>query len=476
MEKNVLVAAKQKQLGDIVSKVAGYNVISTLTSRDHVLSTCQRYRPDILIIAEGTPSSAHDTTTGFLLKLHQAIPDLRIIFLARELQPDDIARTSELGNLVEAGIYDIYCKNKISVSIIAELLSLPKTFKEVSYLLKYKNQYEEDDEFDFDEEEFEGSEISEDLDGFPNVFVISSIKPGTGKSFVATNVAACIATFGKLKENGKQPRVALIEGDLQNLSVGTLLQIEDNVYNIKTALDAIATVVDDEGNVSTDANERAVVNERVLKCFQPYAYSRNLYALVGSQLRMEEMEDVSPYHYYYLIQTVAENFDVVIIDSNSSLQHVTTLPILQLAHTCYYILNLDFNNIRNNARYRETLVALDLAPKLRYILNEDINEESAANYAEKLHYDSNTLKEAGFQIVCKIPQIDKSIFLNRLYDGIPVCLDKTFHTLKAREEICKISNEIYPLDNEQDLHMERIEYNKQKGHGPKKKRKGFFRR
>ena len=40
--------------------------------------------------------------------------------------------------------------------------------------------------------------------------------------------------------------------------------------------------------------------------------------------------------------------DVVIIDSNSSLVHVSTIPLLQLCSKVFYVLNLDFNNIRNN--------------------------------------------------------------------------------------------------------------------------------
>ena len=57
--------------------------------------------------------------------------------------------------------------------------------------------------------------------------MISSIKPGCGKSFVSTNVATAIAKFGD-KKDGRQPRVCILEADLQTLSVGTLLSLEDD--------------------------------------------------------------------------------------------------------------------------------------------------------------------------------------------------------------------------------------------------------
>lgn len=441
MQKTVVVAAKQAGISAIIDKIEGYEVLTTLTSKDKILSTCKGLQPDILVITEGLPSTM--STVNYLLAFHQQMPQIRIVFLAGPVDMDNIAKVTELATLVEAGIYDIYHEKKLSKAILTELLTLPKTQNEVNYLLQYKqNESFDDSGFDLDND-FQDEEEEKTVEGRNNVFVVSSIKPGTGKSFFATNLSTAIAKFGKFKSNGQQPRVALIEGDLQNLSIGTLLQIENDKKNIKTALDAIAKVVDDEGNIIGSDADMERVNSYVISCFQPYYHARNLSALVGSQIRMEDMENVSPYHYYYLVEVVSNYFDVVIIDSNSSLQHVTTLPVLQLARTCYYIINLDFNNVRNNARYKLTLESLDLAPKLKYVLNEDIGKDS--RFAEKLEFNADMLDEAGFKTEARIPTIDKSIFLNRLYEGKAIVLDKTPYTLEAREQICKVADQILLL-------------------------------
>lgn len=471
MNKKVIIASKIANLDTIVNKIDGFEVQTTLSSKDKILSTCKQYQPDILLISEGLPSSQNMSTVRFLLAFHQQLPTVRIIYLAGQVDLNDVARVTNLAALVEAGIYDIYHERKLSRTILTELLTLPKARKEVNYLLQYK---EEDNTDDFDiEDDFNDNDEENTIEGKNNVFVVSSIKPGTGKSFFATNLSTAIAKFGKIKNNGQFPRVALIEGDLQNLSIGTLLQIENDKYNIKTALEAIAKVVDEEGNIIGSEMEQEKVNNFVIRCFQPYSYVKNLYALVGSQIRMEDMENVSPYHYYYLVEIVSNYFDVVIIDSNSSLQHVTTLPILQLARTCYYIINLDFNNVRNNARYKLTLESLDLAPKLRYVLNEDIGKDN--RFVEKLQFNADMLDEAGFHPEARIPTIDKSIFLNRLYEGKAIVLDRTPYTLEAREEICKVANQIWPLTNLDDLRLEReMRMRERMPMNAPKKKKGLF--
>lgn len=473
MQKKVVVASTQEAIKNIISKIDGFQDVVGVTSRDNLVSTCNSFKPDILVITDRLLSSdPKKSTVTYLLNFHQHFPSIRIIYLAGEVDMNDIRRVTELASLVEDGIYDIYHKKQLSKSILTELLTLPKTENEVQYLLQYKESYDDDYYDDFDLEEDEYYDEGDVQEGIDNVFVLSSIKPGTGKSFVATNVSTAIAKFGRVKKNGQLPRVALIEGDLQNLSIGTLLQIENDRDNIKTALDAIAKIVTTDGEI-LDENPALIeeVNRYIIKCFQPYSKAKNLYALVGSQIRMEDMENVSPYHYYYLVEVASKYFDVVIIDSNSSLEHVTTVPILQLAKTCYYILNLDFNNVRNNARYRLTLESLDLAQKLKYILNEDIGKNS--NYAEKLKYDSTLLAETGFDVIAKIPTIDKSIFLNRLYEGRPIVLDDTPYTLDARIELEKIANEIWTLDNMDDLKLEQAVRDKNMTKN-KKKKGGLF--
>ena len=181
--------------------------------------------------------------------------------------------------------------------------------------------------------------------------------------------------------------------------------------------------------------------------------------------------------YDTLCKARAEGADVVIIDTNSSLAHVSTIPLLQLCSKAYYVLNLDFNNVRNNKRYQKTLQDFGIFDKVKYIINEDIDNEYrrliGQEPLEEIQYDSRAIMDSGFDVVSKIPEIPKEIFLNRLYQAVPIILDETEYTLKARIEISKISKEIWDVDNYEWLEKEFLRY-QGKINSVVSKRKGLF--
>lgn len=437
----VLLASGMPGLDEAISKIEGYNFIgATVSYKKDIIEAYINFKPDVIIVTERL--SGQEILSGILINLKQKYPAVRIIYLAGEINMSDVNRVTKLGAMVMAGIYDIIAERIINKSIIEYGLKNPKTFSEVEYLLRYFVDRKKDSEASFEYRE-EVEEVIESTNSYNNVYMISSIKPGCGKSFISTNVATAIAKFGE-KKDGRPPRVALVEADLQTLSLGTLLSIEDDKHNLKTVMNKISTVVDEKGNVVDDELRKNEVNEYIISSFKPYLKCKNLYALVGSQLTMEEIEGVSPYYYAYLINVISKHFDIVIIDSNSSLYHVTTYPLLTMVKNCYYVLNLDFNNIRNNQRYRGSLKELDVYDKVKYVLNEDLTDYT--NGPEKLEFGADLLEET-FELEARIPALDKVVFMNRVWQGTPCVLDESDYTLKARYELCKIANQIYPLDN-----------------------------
>ena len=437
----VLLASGMSGLDDAISKIEGYDFIeATVSYKKDIIEAYINFRPDVIIVTERL--SGQEMLSGILISLKQKYPAVRIIYLAGEINMADVNRVAKLGAMVMAGIYDIVAERVINKSIIEDILRNPKTLSEVEYLLRYFVDRKKDSEASFEYRE-EVEEAVESTNSYNNVYMISSIKPGCGKSFVSTNVATAIAKFGE-KKDGRPPRVALLEADLQTLSLGTLLSIEDDKHNLKTVMEKISTVVDEKGNITDNELRKSEVNEYIISSFKPYSKCKNLYALVGSQLTMEEIEGVSPYYYAYLINVISKHFDIVIIDSNSSLHHVTTYPLLTMVKNCYYVLNLDFNNVRNNQRYRGSLKDLEVYDKVKYILNEDLTDYT--NGPEKLEFGADLLEET-FELEARIPALDKVVFMNRVWQGTPCVLDESDYTLKARYELCKIANQIYPLKN-----------------------------
>lgn len=469
MIKTVLVAMGNSEIPKIINEFDNYEVLEEVRYREDLVSDVDKMNPDILLISEGI--AGQEPLIPTLIKLSKNHPHLRIVYLAGDVDIRDKHTTNSLGMLVINGIYDVLCQKKITPKIIEDLLNNPLSEADVEHLtfaLNSEVSKKNHSSIEFDIPVEDGEEV--DDGSINNVFVVSSIKPGTGKSFLSVNIATAIAAFGVENSKGKRPSVALIEADLQNLSVGTLLGIEDDSKkNIRTVIEKIDKITTSSRIVGSEL-EVEQTDEFILESFKPFRGSGyaldNLKSLVGSDLKFSDMGIVKPQHYAYLLDVVSRHFDVVIVDSNSSLSHVTTAPLLGMAKYCYYVLNLDFNNIRNNVRYKDDMNDAGYGEKVKYILNEEI--EGTEEDIEPLMFNSKTLEDSGFKLEAKVPIIPKAKFLNRISEGIPLILNTDRESLIARHEIMKVANQIYNIKN-----LEEIETDVQKFLKKKKKKRLF---
>lgn len=446
IKKNVILATGQKSINDAIGSFEEYNVVDSVDFKNNILDVVKN-NPSANILIAGEGLTGDESLPELLLEIIKNKPNLHILYIAGYVNlKTDTTRASVLSLLAMAGIYNIIHDKKISKSLLKDILDNPRQKEDVKYLLnKLNNKTSNISKYELSEFDEEKEEEIEEMSVYKKLFVFSSIKPGTGKSFISTNVAAAIAGFGALK-NGRKPKVAIIEADLQNLSVGTILQIEDKKKNLKTVMKKISTIIDKNDTLIQDEEKVAEVNDFILSSFKPYSRLNNLYALVGSQIKLNEINHINPIFYLYLITVIMDEYDVILVDSNSSLLHITTLPLLQKAKKCFYILNLDFNNVRNNVRYSSLLAEIGIANKTKYILNEDLRDGDASEF-EKLQFTAKDIEKRHFDLVAKVPMLPKTVFLNRLHQGIPVVLDKEVYTLEARYELLKIANDIWPIKN-----------------------------
>lgn len=424
----ILLAAGSPSLRAVVERIPNYSICGDIQYKEELLESCERFSPDTVLYAESIKAKGKVSSIELLRSVKRRYPEIRIVYLSGIVKDDDNQRMRLLSSLVEVGIYDIYHEKGITPSGVTNLILHPKQKSDVAYIQRFT----------------ESTSVLADANdhGYKNVIIFSSIKPGSGKSFIAVNVAAAIAKFGKKKKDGKPPRVAIIEGDLQTLSVSTLLQLDDRERNLKSALEKVSEVVDKQGVLIGTDEDIEEVRRYVLSCFLPYNKVPNLYGLIGTNLSRSDISKINSYQYYFLIELIVDYFDIVIVDTNSALEHRTTGPLLELANTCFYILDLDYNNVRNNLRYRKELAEFGIIHKVKYILNRDVNNKESKDYMEKLDFNSDELLSSGFKLEAKIPMIDQSIMYNRTFTGSPLIFDLTPETKNARKELFIVSDEI----------------------------------
>lgn len=443
MNQTIAVIARQPQLHSLIQRIPNYRVVYTSDNKDDAIQEGHTWLlADILFVVEG---ALGDTLTiDFIVEAKRQNPQIRVVFFSGEVDFSNQDVIYKLNQLIECGIYDIYSGRKISQEIIVNELNNPKTFEDVKAIADLKiaqDSYNENSKQDF------GS-------GYRNIIIVSSIKPGSGKSFVSTNLAVGIAKYGKKKKDGSAPRVAIIDGDLQTLSVGTLLGIEDSRLNLTTALKSVTTILNSKGEIIGTPQEIEEAREFVKRCFLPSRTVPNLYGLVGSQLQFKDMGGIRPYHFFYMVQLMIDEFDVIIIDSNSSLEHKTTGPILQLAGFCFYVLDLDFVSVRANLRHRQELHKLGVLSKVSYVLNKAITKDNEYMFSEKLNYGPEHLVGDGFNVVAKLPMVDPTIMLNRLHNKVPIILDNQLSTVPIRIELTNIAEMIWPMSNSAELRIQ----------------------
>lgn len=454
MKKRLLLATGQESINREIVRKGDFEVAGIVEKRENLEGMIYNTDPSIVLVGEGM--SGEGFLPSIIIDVKSKFPFTRIIYLAGEIPVEDEARVQPLQTLVKAGIYDIIHSAQIKKKALFELLHNPMSKRDVAYLLDIKQDKSVVQQSVSDElsktvktPDETGEKKEEDLERIqecepPQVISFSSIKPGTGKSFLAVNVAAAIAQFGANRKDGERPKVAIIEADLQNLPLGTLLKMEDENNKLSKAVDIISRLMDSSGIFIQDKEILSNANKELVECLIPYGEINNLHVLSGSHESCGDASNIPSHYYSYLISALKPNYDYIIINSNTSMNHSKTFPIIKEVDKAFYILTLDFNNVRRNIRYQKDLAEWRVLDKVRYVLNEDYVSGGSGG---KLAFGRNELEDVGFTLQAAVPTVEKSIFLNAIHNGTPLVLGSDKSSKEARYEILKLANSIHPIKN-----------------------------
>lgn len=436
----VALAVNSKKVTNWMSE--RYSVIADFRNANDISAISNMLeKPDLIIIAD----SFDNITIKRVVAIKRNYPSIRIIFIMSDFE--FTSRTiKKVRNLAEVGIYDILIGGEFSLSSLGEMIENPREYKDVEPLLE-----------------------GDDSEVYPNITTVASIKPGSGKTFLATNLAVALADYGQDKRvDGRmeRPRVLLLDGDLINLSVGVITRVDNYDRNMLTALKKIGQNIEPDGQNNLTGVEVENLKRFVRNCLSVYKGKPNLFIMAASDIPIEDLEDISPAHFYFLVQMLARAFDIVIVDSNSAFDHQTTAALYELSGNLIFLIDNDFNNIQNNIRYLEKLSDLGYDEKIHFVVNKDLTEEAKKNSLEDLDYD--TFNIGNLLIEHRIPLGDAGTIKTVEYEGkLLVTTDKAPEVRKA---ILDVANDIWKIDYSKIEDLMEKETPKKK----KEKGKGFF--
>lgn len=434
---NLVLCSENNNVINAIKSLNKYNIIADMNDINDLYSITANNHIDTVLITRKVKCNSN--IIDFILRYKTNNPNIRIIFLT-SADLNNIDDYNDLNRLVKSEIYDIFYDGNINLGVIKDLLDNPRGIEDVKEILKKRTELRKQKENKTQNQE----NIIKFEEGVSNIIAVTSIKPGTGKSFVASNLAVTMALYGE-KNNGTKPRILLVEGDFQTCSVYTLMGVKDNQYNIRSCLNYIKDDIEKNGLDSFLNKPNSKTIEFIDKSCIQIDWCNNLYVLEGHNF--EDMEKVDPEHYYYLISYLSEKYDYIIIDANSNIRHETTDPIFQLANSILFIYTTDYNDIQTNINCYNKLKKMNLLNKSTYILNKNLSNEEEKEFKKRFNFNDKEILEKTINTKYVIPEINTAIMYNANYNHKPICTENTYYTLPARIEFLEIANKYLKLKN-----------------------------
>lgn len=440
---HLIMATGQPQVDKVAQYFSGFIVDKIVDYRKDLLDECTKYKPDILVVSDNIGGS--EDLISLLINVKYAVPSIRIVYFTSELTPRDDVRRNLFSVLISMGVYDILFDNRFSVDILKHLLKHPKTINSVNKILLKNNSKKNQPVKKMIELVVSEDEVgSSSIHSMQNVYGFISSKGGTGKSFIASNVAVAIEKWGINNLQGRKPKVALIDGDFLGFGLTQLLKAEDKEKNLMAAIGHANSVVDakKEGKISSDKAAVALAVESIKECFVPLKENKNIEFLGGGigPISDEDYQKVNSYAIVFIIEAILKEYDIIIADITSDIELKLWYPLFVFSRELYSIIDADLLSVTNCLKQQKIISEfIDKSTKLQYIYNKCLDGD------EILFKPENIQELSGFVPIAKVPYISREKMINYAYEGKLIINEEEDDSELIRFEFLKLANRIWPI-------------------------------
>lgn len=249
------------------------------------------------------------------------------------------------------------------------------------------------------------------------VIPIFGMAGGVGATTFAVNLAWELSTIDK----HDPPRVCLVDLDFQFGSTSTFLDLPRR--------EAVLELLQTTEELDSESFMQALLS-----------YEQKLHVLTAPT-DLIPLDLVAPADITRIIDTARQNFDYVLIDMPKTITEWTE-TVLNAAHVCFALLELDMRSAQNTLRIKRALQGEDLPfEKLRFLLNRgpkgmDLSGKSRVKrLAESL----------GISIEVQLPDGGKPVAQTGDH-GVPLAEGQPKNAL--RKEIAKLAASLHAVNEE----------------------------
>lgn len=252
------------------------------------------------------------------------------------------------------------------------------------------------------------------------VIVCHGLAGGTGSTTLAVNLAWELAQLSKSKE----PRVCLLDFDMQQGSVSTYLDLPRR--------EVVMEMLSETDNLDAEIFGQALL-----------PFQEKLQVLTAPA-DMIPLEIITPEDVERVIEMARSHFDFVVVDLPHTLVQWSE-TMLHLAHIYFAVIELDMRSAQNTVRMKRALLSEGLPfDKLRFALNRapKFTDLSGKSRVKRMG------ESLGISIDLQLPDGGKPV-TQSCDHGLPLALSNAKNPL--RKEIAKLARSIHELgENEAD--------------------------
>lgn len=172
--------------------------------------------------------------------------------------------------------------------------------------------------------------------------LVTSIKKGEGKTFVATNLALSMALLGK--------KVLLVDANLRNSALSSMAALSEGKLDSGLA--------------------QAVLGERMTQgVIRQSSVNPNLYVLPAGLVESNASELLLNSNFSALLNELKSVYDFIVIDTADLYDYSDTMPLFALTELEVFVTRANFSD-KGSLDYAETLVEQHVISNYIYVVND----------------------------------------------------------------------------------------------------------